>query len=229
MDIVIRTEGEPSALASVVRDAVHSIDEDLPVHALLPMTDYVSQAMAERRFTLILGSIFGVVALLLASIALYGLISYTVSQRARELGIRMALGAPAAEIFGLVISQGLRLILVGIVIGVPSALFATEVLSTLLFGVSATDPVTFVGMPLLLAAVAIVACYVPARRATRMDPSPCCVATEALPFHKGRARPKWPAQQQGGKKVAFRYGRPDGYSCRSATDGWILPACRAGK
>ena len=170
MDIVIRTEGEPSALASVVRDAVHSIDEDLPVHALLPMTDYVSQAMAEPRFTLILGAIFGVVALLLASIALYGLISYTVSQRARELGIRIALGAPAAGIFGLVISQGLRLILVGIVIGVPSALFATEVLSTLLFGVSATDPVTFVGMPLLLAAVAIVACYVPARRATRMDP-----------------------------------------------------------
>jgi ABC-type antimicrobial peptide transport system permease subunit len=82
----------------------------------------------------------------------------------------MALGAPAAGIFGLVIRQGLRLILVGIVIGVPSALFATEVLSALLFGVSGTDPVTFVGMPLLLAAVAIVACYVPARRATRVDP-----------------------------------------------------------
>ena len=171
MDVWVRADGDPSALAGLVQDIVHAIDANLPVHALRPMTAYVSDAMAQPRFMLILGAIFGCVALLLASIALYGLISYSVSQRARELGIRMALGAQAPVIFGLVIRQGLRLILIGIAIGVPSAFLATGALSSLLFGVSATDPLTFVGIPLLLAAVALLACYVPARRATRVDPN----------------------------------------------------------
>ena len=133
------------------------------------LTAYVSQAMAQPRFTLILGTIFAVVALFLASIALYGLISYTVSQRAHEFGIRMALGAQARGIFGLVIRQGLLLTLIGVAIGVPSAFIAARSLSSLLFGVSAADPLTFIGIPLLLAGVALLACYVPARRATRVD------------------------------------------------------------
>ena len=170
MDMVVRAAGDPTALANLLRQEVHAMDKDLPVHNLRPLTDYVSDAMAQARFTLILIGIFGAIALLLTSVGLYGVISYTVSQRTHEIGIRMALGAQPRDIFRLVVGQGMVLTLIGVGVGLVGAFALTRFLSSMLFGVSATDPVTFAGVALLLAAVALLACYLPARRATRVDP-----------------------------------------------------------
>lgn len=171
MDVVIRVDGDPAAVLEIARLAVRDIDPELPFHRPRPVTAYVSEALAPQRFTLVLGACFGSVALLLAAIALYGLISYAVSLRARELGIRIALGARAGGIFRLVIGRGLRLVVTGIAIGVPLALIASHALQSMMFGIGASDPLTLVGGSLLLALVAAVACYVPARRATRIDPT----------------------------------------------------------
>ena len=146
------------------------MDKDLPVHNLRPLTDYVSDAMAQARFTLILIGIFGAIALLLTSVGLYGVISYTVSQRTHEIGIRMALGAQPRDIFKLVVGQGMVLTLIGVAVGLAASFALTRFLESLLFGVSATDPATFAGVSVLLAAVALLACYIPARRATKVDP-----------------------------------------------------------
>jgi putative ABC transport system permease protein len=170
IDVVLRTDGEPAALTRIATRAVHSLDADLPVHDPRPWSSYVSRALAQPRFTLILGSIFGGVALFLAAIALYGLVSYVVGQRGQELSLRMALGAEASAIVRLVVRQGLGLTLLGVGIGLSAAWFATRFLGSLLVGVRATDPLTFFGVALLLAAVALLACYLPARRATRIDP-----------------------------------------------------------
>lgn len=171
MDIVLRTERDPEAVLSSARTAVREIDPELPFHRPRAMTAYLSEAMALQRFTLVLGACFGGVALLLAVIALYGLISYNVSLRARELGIRIALGARAGGIFGLVVGRALRLVVTGIAVGIPGAILASRALGSLRFGVDIFDASTFVGVALLLAVVAFIACYVPARRATRIDPT----------------------------------------------------------
>lgn len=170
MDMVVRAAGDPTALANLLRQEVHAMDKDLPVHNLRPLTDYVSDAMAQARFTLILIGIFGAIALLLTSVGLYGVVSYAVSQRTHEIGIRMALGAQPRDILKLVVGQGMALTLVGVGVGLAGAFALTRFLESLLFGVSATDPATFAGVALLLAAVALLACYVPARRATRVEP-----------------------------------------------------------
>jgi predicted permease len=170
MDLVVRAGLSIESLVPSVRDALRSVDADLPVSDFQPLDQLVDRAVSPRRFvTLLLGG-FSLLALILASLGIYGVISYSVKQRTNEIGIRIALGAPAAAVLKLVIGQGVKLTLIGLVIGLGAAFALTRVLSTLLFGVKATDPATFAGIALLLGSVALVACYIPARRATKVDP-----------------------------------------------------------
>ena len=156
-----------------IKRVVYGTDKDQPVYNIHTMQEVASESMASQRFPMVLLGIFAGLALLLASVGIYGVISYSVAQRAREIGIRLALGADQQDVFRMVIGQGLRLALAGLVIGVAGALGLTRLLTSLshlLYGVTASDPVTFIAVSLLLTAVAILACYVPARRATKVDP-----------------------------------------------------------
>jgi putative ABC transport system permease protein len=170
MIIVARTKTDPSALAATLRSELTSLDKSLPIYVLKPMSGYLEATMERRRFNLTLLSVFGVVALLLAAVGIYGVISYGVSQRTQEIGIRLALGATAQNVLLLVLRQGLALTVVGIVIGLAFAFALTRLMKTLLFNVSPFDPVTFVTTAALLLLVALFACWIPARRATRVDP-----------------------------------------------------------
>ena len=166
----VRTTADPGATVGAIRAAVQSVDANLPLAGLATMDDLIAQSLGPRRFSLLLLAGFALLALVLAAIGLYGVMSYTVTQRARELGVRVALGASARDVVGLVLRQGVRLVVVGVGIGLVAALLLTRVMRTMLFDVSATDPVTFVVIPLLLVTVALVASYLPARRATVVDP-----------------------------------------------------------
>ncbi|HEX7177553.1 MAG TPA: ABC transporter permease [Pyrinomonadaceae bacterium] len=168
--IVVRTKGDPLALAGQVRQQVLAADPNQPVFNTRTMEEIVANSTGQRRFAMTLLTIFAGVALLLAAVGLYGVMSYTVTQRTHEIGIRMALGARGGDILGMVVRQGMVLVILGVVIGVIAALLLTRVMSGLLYGVSASDPMTFGGISLLLAGVAFLACFVPARRATRVDP-----------------------------------------------------------
>jgi len=174
MSFVIRTTnefgGEPTALSAAVRQAVHDVDKAQPVSDIRTMENVVSDAVMQPRFNLILLGIFGGIALLLSASGIYGVMAYTVSQRTHEIGIRMALGAQAGNVLRMVMKQGLRLTLIGIALGLLASVLLTRYLSSLLFGVSATDAPTFTVVALFLAGVALVACFVPARRASRTDP-----------------------------------------------------------
>jgi putative ABC transport system permease protein len=169
-DLVVRTEVEPLGLAASVRSAVWGIDKDQPVSNIRTMDEIVSESVARQRFNTLLLGIFAVVALILASIGIYGVMSYSVTQRTHEIGIRMALGAQALDVLKLTVGQGLKLVLLGLFIGLAAAFGLTRVMSSLLFGVSPTDPITFVVIPLVLFAAAMLASYIPARRAARVDP-----------------------------------------------------------
>jgi putative ABC transport system permease protein len=162
--------GEPSALAQSVRAAVLAVDRNQPIFDVKPLREIVSDSIALKRLALLLLSVFAVVALLLAGSGIYGVMSYTVAQRTHEIGIRMALGAQAGEVLRLVVRQGLQLALGGVALGLVAALALTRLLDALLFGVSPTDPQTFVGIALLLLCVALLSCWLPARRATKVDP-----------------------------------------------------------
>ncbi len=166
----VRTAGDPLAALGSVRAAVRSVDPDLPLANVSTMDRLIESSTGQRRFAMILLIGFSMLAMTLASIGLYGVMSYTVSQRARELGVRLALGADTREVLGLVLAQGLRLALAGVVIGLLAAFAVTRVMKNMLFGLSSTDPLTFVAISLLLVAVALVASYLPALRATRVDP-----------------------------------------------------------
>ncbi len=170
LDIAVRTRGEPQAALAAVRAAVHDVDADLPLSRVRSMDDLMEATTGPRRVSMILLGIVAAVALALAAIGLYGVMSYSVSQRSRELGIRIALGAHVADILRMVVRQGLGLALAGVGLGLVAALGMTRLIKSMLFGVPATDVVTFGGMVLLLVAVAFVACWLPARRATRVDP-----------------------------------------------------------
>jgi putative ABC transport system permease protein len=168
--IVLRTTGEPLLLSAAVRHELRQLDPTLPPRNLRPLEELVSRSIAPQRFNLSLLSLFAGLGLLLASIGIYGVMAYSVSQRTHEIGIRLALGAQTRDVLRLVVRQGMKLALLGVALGLIAALALTQLLKNLLFGVSATDPVTFALIALLLSAVAFVACFVPARRATRVDP-----------------------------------------------------------
>jgi putative ABC transport system permease protein len=170
MYLVVRSGADPAALTSAIREAVQSIDKDQPLFAISTMKELVSNSVATRRMTLVLLGLFSGLALVLGAIGIYGVISYSVAQRTHEIGIRMALGAPRREVFRLVVGEGLKLAGIGIAIGVVAAFGLARLMSSLLYAVSATDFETFAGVAMLLALVALLACYVPARRAMRVDP-----------------------------------------------------------
>jgi putative ABC transport system permease protein len=170
MSLLVRTQADPASLAEPVRQQVLATDKDQPVFNVQPMEQVVSASIAPRRFTMLLMTIFAAVALVLATVGIYGVMSYSVTQRTHEIGIRMALGAHAADILRLVVKQGLLLALIGVVIGLTGAFILTRVMSSLLFGVDAADLKTFAAISLMLTLVAAVASYIPARRATKVDP-----------------------------------------------------------
>jgi predicted permease len=173
LGLVVRTSGDPMAAVGAVRAAVASVNADLPLANINSMDKLLEQTTGPRRFAMLLLAGFAGLAMLLASIGLYGVMSYIVTQRSRELGVRVALGASADDVLRLVLDQGLRLALAGVGIGLVAAFLLTRVANVmrrLLFEVKAYDPVTFVVVPLLLIAVAVLASWLPARRATRVDP-----------------------------------------------------------
>jgi len=169
-NLLVRTEVEPLGLAAAVRAQVAALNKDQAVFNVRTMEQIVAQSVAARRFSMLLLTVFAVVALALASLGIYGLMSYAVAQRAREIGVRMALGAQVSDVLKLVIGQGMKLAFIGVALGLVASVALTRTMKTLLFGVSATDPVTFAALALLLIAVALLACFVPARRATKVDP-----------------------------------------------------------
>jgi putative ABC transport system permease protein len=171
INLLIRTDVEPTSLTSAVRGQIAALNKDQAIFNVRTMEEIVGQSVAPRRFSMLLLTVFAVVALVLASIGIYGMMSYAVAQRTREIGVRMALGAPRSNVLRLVILQGMRLALAGVGLGLVASVALTRTLNNLLFGVSSTDPATFIAIALLLAVVAFVACFVPARRATQVDPT----------------------------------------------------------
>jgi putative ABC transport system permease protein len=168
--LVVKTNIAPLSLATAVRKTVWEIDKDQPVSDIASMENVVSESVARQRFSMLLLGIFATLALVLAAVGIYGVMSYSVAQRTREIGIRMALGAPRSDVLKLIIGQGLRLVVTGVLIGLAAAFVLTRVMSSLLFGISATDPITFVTISVVLVSVAVLASYIPALRATRVDP-----------------------------------------------------------
>ncbi|CAN5450427.1 ABC transporter permease [soil metagenome] len=166
----VRTAGDPVASVTAIRQAVREVDSNLPVAAVRTQVEQANESLRMERLFARLLSLFGLLALLLAAIGLYGVMAYSVAQRTKEIGIRMALGAQRHNVLKLVLSQGMILTLIGVALGAGGAIALTRLMKSLLFGVSATDPVTFIAIALLLTAVALLASYVPARRATKVDP-----------------------------------------------------------
>ena len=170
MTVALRAGSDPVGLVGAVKSELRSLDADLPMYYVRTMRQRVGESLARRRFSMLLLGVFASVALALATIGIYGVMAYLVNQGTREIGIRMALGATQRDILGLVVRQGMTLALSGVTIGLMAALLLTRLIRSLLFGVQATDPLTFVGISLLLALIALLASYIPAQRAARIDP-----------------------------------------------------------
>ncbi|HKS96176.1 MAG TPA: FtsX-like permease family protein, partial [Terriglobia bacterium] len=171
MELVVRTATDPLGLVNAVRSSVEAVDSDQPVYAVRTMGQYLTESVASRRTTMLLLGAFAGLALILAAVGIYGVMAYAVAERTHELGVRMALGAGRGDVLKLVVRSGLRLALAGVAVGLVAAAGLTRLLSSLLFGVRPTDPVTLGAVALLLTAVALLASYIPARRATRVDPT----------------------------------------------------------
>jgi predicted permease len=170
LGLIVRTQGNPLAVAAPIEQAIHTVDKDLPVYAVWTMDQLLGNSLAERRLTLVLLSSFAALALLLAAVGIYGVIAYTVRQRTRELGIRLALGAQARDVLWLILRQGLKLTLIGVALGLTVAFALTRWMESLLFRVRPTDALTFGAIAVALLSVALMACWIPARRATKVDP-----------------------------------------------------------
>jgi putative ABC transport system permease protein len=169
-DLVVRSTFDPESIVAAVREQVWAVDKDQPVSNVRTMEQVFTSAVARERFQALLLGLFAGLALVLAVVGLYGVMSYAVTQRTHEIGIRMALGAQRTEVLRLIIGEGMLLTLVGVALGLGVALGVTRLMTGILYGVTATDPTTFVAVAGLLVAVAFIACYIPARRATRVDP-----------------------------------------------------------
>jgi putative ABC transport system permease protein len=169
--ILVRSNVDPLGLSRSVRDAIAAVDPTVPTGSIRSMEQVLSHSLALRSFMMFLLGLFAALALVLASVGIYGVISFAVSQRTREIGVRMALGAHPGDVLRLILGEGLKLVLAGVVLGIIAALAMTRLLSTLIYGVSASDPLIFLSVVTLLVAVALAACYVPARRAMRVDPN----------------------------------------------------------
>jgi len=167
---ILRTTGDPLLLSAAIRSEMRELDPGLPVRNLRSMEQLVSRSIASQRFNLSLLTLFSALGLLLAVVGIYGVMAYSVSQRTHEIGLRMALGAQAQDVLKLVVKQGMALVLVGVSIGLIGSFALTRLMKNLLFGVTATDPATLAGVALLVTCVALLACYIPARRATKVDP-----------------------------------------------------------
>ena len=170
VNLVIRTQGDPLSLVGGVRKEVNALDPDQPIAAIRPMTEWVAMSAAGARYRTTLLGLFALLAMILAATGIYGVMSYSVAQRTQEIGVRMALGARPLDVLKLVVRQGMMLALIGVIVGLAGALALTRVMSSLLFGVTERDPITFVAVAALLIVVAFISCFVPAHRATRVDP-----------------------------------------------------------
>jgi predicted permease len=170
LTIVARTANDPASFATALRNEVWAIDKDQSVYDIKTMHETLSEMRSQRRFNMLLFGIFAAVALTLAAVGIYGVISYSVTQRTHEIGIRMALGAEKTDVLALIVGQAMTLAGIGIAIGIAGSLMFTRLMAGLLSGVSATDPATFGVIAVLLAGVALLACFIPARRAAKVDP-----------------------------------------------------------
>jgi putative ABC transport system permease protein len=170
MTLVLRTSVDPLSLVSAVRKQVNDLDKDLPLFGVQTMDDILSEEVATQRFNAGALAGFAALAALLAAVGIYGVMAYAVGQRTREIGVRMAMGAQPGNVLGMVLKQGLRLALIGVVLGVGASLALTRLMTSMLFGVKASDPITYVAVAAGLAAIALAACWIPAWRATRVDP-----------------------------------------------------------
>jgi predicted permease len=170
MHVAVRTTADPASLAAAVTKEARALEPNVPIYDVKTMEQWLAESLARRRFAMLMLGLFALVALLLAAVGIYGVMSYTVAQRTREIGIRVALGAQTGDVLRLVIRQGMWLAISGVGIGLIVAIALTRVMASLLFGVRATDPLTFLAIAALLAIIALLACYIPARRATKVDP-----------------------------------------------------------
>jgi putative ABC transport system permease protein len=168
--LVVRTANEPQAQAPALRNALHDLDKDLPWYSVQTMSEMVSNSSREKRFVALLLGLFAAMALVLASVGIYGVVSYSVSQRTREIGIRMAFGAEVRTVLGMVLKEGLLLVIAGVTVGLLGAWALSRYLTSILYAVRATDLVTYFLAAILMTVVALVACLVPARRAAKVDP-----------------------------------------------------------
>jgi predicted permease len=170
MTVIIKGSGDPNQLVAAAREQVKAVDPDQPIYGVRTMDEIRAESVAPERLNLTLLSLFAGIALVLAVVGIYGVMSYTVTQRTHEIGIRMAIGAQPRDVFKMVLGQGMMLALIGVGVGLVGAFGLTRLMATMLFGVEPTDPATFAGIALLLTVVALVACYIPGRRATKVDP-----------------------------------------------------------
>jgi putative ABC transport system permease protein len=168
--IILRAASDPSRLISAVHSEIAAVDPDLPLYNIKPMDKVISESIIGIAYVATMMAVLGAIALVLASVGVFGVMSYSVSERSHEIGIRLSLGAQTTDILRMVLRSGMTLTVLGLAIGLPIAFALARMLASLLFGVEAADPFSFIGLPFILAAVAALACYLPARRAARLDP-----------------------------------------------------------
>jgi len=170
MTIVVKGNGDPNQLIAAARNQVRTLDPDQPIYNIRTMDEIRGESVAPQRLNLMLLSIFAGIAFVLAIVGIYGVMSYAVTQRTHEIGIRMAIGAQPRDVFKMILGQGMLLTVIGMVAGLVGAFALTRLMATMLFSIKPTDPLTFAVVAVLLVAVALIACYIPGRRATKVDP-----------------------------------------------------------